>query len=63
VGALGCSGPDDAAEDRGPQDPSIGVVRDGEGPAPDMLATVDTTAAGDAFPAPEVESEVEMMLR
>jgi hypothetical protein len=62
VGALGRYGLGDAAEDRGPQDPSIGAARGGEGPTPDMLATVDTTATSDTFSTPEVESEVEMMV-
>jgi hypothetical protein len=59
VGALGRLGPGDAAEDRGPQDPSVGAARGGEGPAPDMLALAGTVAAGDGSPAPKVESGVE----
>jgi hypothetical protein len=60
--ALGHYGPSDTAEDHGPQDPSVGAARGGEGPTPDMPAVVDTTANGDGFLVPEMESEVEMMV-
>jgi hypothetical protein len=58
VGALGCSGPSNAVEDRGPDVPSVGATYGGEGLAPDMPVTADTTTAGDGSLAPEVETMV-----
>jgi hypothetical protein len=62
VGALGLPRPGDATEDHDTQVPAVGATHGDKGPAPNMPIVVGSVAAGDGSPAPEVESELEMMV-